>query len=382
VAEADHPFRSSQLNKLITDALGASAEWRKRQADLLTKAQSIAIDSELMRQATISVDNAQKIVAETRKHPAIGRLALDGSANRLALEIGRETQARQPILGVDLADLSGRVAAMIESMDRPTATWRKALLQRIEEFPSYQPMLKQMQEATNAFMKSQRSLDERADEFVARQGWPIPLRLNPRLFGRIVGHADAPKRDVNAMMVETFRPGTRAYNLTRDVLLESPHLESRTVLLKQAMKAFRREEWYLVINALLPLVEGVLVDAVFVYANAEAPKKGRPEKSVKQLQKVDAEIFYPPLVRGLEVMLIPSGAGVALFSGFDFSDYGRLGEPRNLNRHAILHGAARRYGSRQNALKLYLLLVMLAELLVQYEEIRRQEARRRAAKKG
>ena len=128
------------------------------------------------------------------------------------------------------------------------------------------------------------------------------------------------------MMVETFRPGTRAYNLTREVLFESPHLESRKVLLEQALKAYRREEWYLVVNALLPLVEGILVDVV--YADAEPPKTGRAAKSVKKLKAVEATVFYPPLVHGLEVMLIPSGAGVALFAGFDPADYGRLGEPR------------------------------------------------------
>lgn len=355
--------------QLMNDALENSAGWRKQQAELFTKAQDILVKSELMQQATLSIARAQDVVAKVRMDPEVGRFALSGSANRLIFEMARKQQDGT-ILGIDMADVSARLSAMLESIDRPTEAWRKSLVERIEEIPAYQPMLGQMQKAVSAFTEGQRALDERADKFVVRHGWPLPLRLHPRLFAQIVSRADAPKREVNAMMVETFRPGTRAHNLTREVLLENPHFESRRVVLEQAMKAYRREEWYLVINSLLPLVEGVLVDAVFVYANAEAPRKSRPEKSLKQLQKVDAEIFYPPLVRGLEVMLIPSGAGVALFEGFDPADYGKLGEPRNLNRNAILHGAARRYGSRQNALKLYLLLVMLAELLLHYDRIR------------
>lgn len=366
------PGKTSQEKsflQMVNDALEASAEWRKQKAGLFTKAQDILVKSDVMQQATLSIERAQDVVAKVRMDPEVGRFALSGSANRLVFEMARKQQDGR-ILGIDIADVSARLSAMFESIDRPTEAWRKSLAERLEEIPAYQPMLGQMQKAINAFMESQRALDERADEFVVRHGWPVPLRLHPQLFAQIVGRANAPKREVNAMMVETFRPGTRAHNLTREVLLESPHFESRKVLLEQAMKAYRREEWYLVINSLLPLVEGVLVDAVYIYANAKAPKKSRPEKSVKQLQKVDAAIFYAPLARGLEVMLIPSGAGVALFEGFDPADYGKPGEPRNLNRNAILHGAARRYGSRQNALKLYLLLVMLAELLLRYDHIR------------
>jgi hypothetical protein len=113
-----------------------------------------------------------------------------------------------------------------------------------------------------------------------------------------------------------------------------------------------------------------------VYADEVAPRGGRPRGSVGKLKAVGEDLIYGPLVRGLEVMLIPSGAGIAMFANFNQSDYGRLGEPRALNRNAILHGAARRYGTRQNALKLYLLLVMLAELLQYYEEIGKRATRR------
>src|SRR5215813_7697621 len=168
-------------------------------------------------------------------------------------------------------------------------------------------MFERMRKAADDFIEGQRSLDERADEFVVRHGWPVPLRLQPRLFGEIIKHADAPRREVNAMMRQNFSPGTRAHAMTRAVLFESPYLRSRRVLLEQSLKALRRGEWYLVVNALLPLVEGVLVDVV--YANQTAPDKARAQKSVKKMQSVDGTLFYAPLVRGLEVMLIPAGAG-------------------------------------------------------------------------
>ena len=189
----DIPIQPKPFSQLINDALEASAGWRKRQAELFTKAQTILVDSEVMRQATLSIERAQEVVAKARTDPAIGRFALDGSANRLAFQIGREHADQKSIFGVDLAAVTGRLAAMFESIDLPSEEWRKTLTKRLEEIPDYQPMLQRMQEATNAFMEGQRALDERADEFVARHGWPLPLRLHAGLFGQIVSRAGLPE---------------------------------------------------------------------------------------------------------------------------------------------------------------------------------------------
>jgi hypothetical protein len=120
----------------------------------------------------------------------------------------------------------------------------------------------------------------------------------------------------------------------------------------------RREEWYLSINAMLPLVEGLLVDVAW-------PPEIRPEStSVRPALAAATEDRDRALVvSALETLLIGAGANAALFSRFDARDYGVPGEPQLLNRHAILHGAARRYGTATNALKLYLLLVVMTESL-------------------
>ena len=64
-----------------------------------------------------------------------------------------------------------------------------------------------------------------------------------------------PKREVNALLVNTFRPGTKAYYAVRETVTYSPYFESRAPLLRQVWAAQRRGQWYLVINGLLPLVE-------------------------------------------------------------------------------------------------------------------------------
>jgi hypothetical protein len=208
------------------------------------------------------------------------------------------------------------------------------------------------------FVEEQQKLDEQTNDFVQAHGWPIPLNLPFRAYRRIVGLAEAGKREVNRLMTRSFRPGTRVFRSTAEVLLESPQLESRRPLIKQALAAHRRREWYLVINGLLPLVEGVLVD--YAFRAAPAPARGRPREAIKELRENEAASLGVT-VDTLETMLLSAGANVALFERFDLADYGGRGEPRSLNRHAILHGAARRYGSEQNALRLVLLVAVMAE---------------------
>ena len=159
-------------------------------------------------------------------------------------------------------------------------------------------------------------------------------------------------------MTRSFRPGTRVFRLTRDVLLESPQLTSRRPLIKQALGAYKRHDWYLVVNALLPLIEGVLID--YAYRTAPAPRKGRTQRALKELREREAA--------GLGVTVRHSGDDAALCRS-ERCDVrpirpGRLWRPRraaSLNRHAILHGAARRYGSEQNALRLMLLVAVMVE---------------------
>jgi hypothetical protein len=106
------------------------------------------------------------------------------------------------------------------------------------------------------------------------------------------------------------------------------------------------------------LVEGVLVD--YAYQAAPAPQGRRTQRALKELREREAA-GLGVTIDTLETMLYSAGANVAMFDKFDLADYGGPGEPRSLNRHAILHGAARRYGSEQNALRLMLLLTVMAE---------------------
>jgi hypothetical protein len=156
-------------------------------------------------------------------------------------------------------------------------------------------------------------------------------------------------------MVYWFRPGSFGYRAARDVLDKSPDFASRRPLLRQVYAAQRRGHWYLVINGLLPLVEGVLIDATFPTGTRPKTVKPGVEKLVESPEAYDDVIF-----NALETMILGASSGVALFDSYQPP---RGVEPRSLNRHGVLHGSSRRYGTEQNATKLFLLVTLLAECL-------------------
>jgi hypothetical protein len=124
---------------------------------------------------------------------------------------------------------------------------------------------------------------------------------------------------------------------------------------------------YLVINGLLPLVEGVLIDVMF--PTGTRPRDVKP--GVSALAKTDVAITGP--IKAAETLLLGGGAGTALFDRYQPPP--GVVEPRALNRHAVLHGIARRYGTEQNATKLFLLLVLMAECFELKDLAERSERR-------
>jgi hypothetical protein len=226
-----------------------------------------------------------------------------------------------------------------------------------------QPSLNEMAQRAMRFVELRQELDEGAVAFVERHGWPLPLALPMTVLHRVVRLAKRPKREVSATMLETFGPRTRAFRQSRDALMDSMPFEGRRPAVEQAVRAMRRGDQYAAICTMLPLVEGVLVDVIF--GGQEAPRGQVTQKALVELGNVgDLEDAW--ITRSIETLLLSATGGVALFDHFDRRDYGVPGESRRLNRHAILHGSARRYGTRENSLKLFLLLVALAEVLNDY----------------
>jgi hypothetical protein len=300
---------------------------------------------------------------QARGYERAASTALSGTVALNAARPDLKIDAQLPLAGVgqqlavvseSLTNIAARTA---ESMTAPFASGIADVIAGAQE--AMEPWRAEMERAAAAIerlVEHQREMDERTDAFVRRHGWPVPTTISGRGYHRIMSMVGRPKREVNGFMVRSFRPGTRAYSAAREVVEQSSYFSPRRPLLRQVWRAQKRGDWYLVINGLLPLVEGVLVDAMF------SPKATRPRagwtKGVERLRaKVDVPFGDAP-VRAIEALLISGGAGLALYE--DYEPPPGV-EPRVLNRHGVLHGIARRYGTEQNAVRLFLVLVLMAE---------------------
>jgi hypothetical protein len=225
-----------------------------------------------------------------------------------------------------------------------------------------QRAFEQLQLQVQRFAEEQRAIDQQLDAFVLRHGWPVPLNLPTTAYRQIVSMAPKGKREVTASMVHWFRPEGRIFRDCASALLNAPALESRMPLIRQVLRAHRRRDHYLVINGLLPLVEGVLVDRVF--EGETPPATSGTQKAVRRLAKeLDSPLAMGGAVRAIERLVVSGAAGMGLFTQTSRADYGGSGEPRSLNRHAILHGYARRYGGEANGLRMILLLNVIVQVI-------------------
>ncbi len=341
-----------------------------RSAELLPNAARLG-RSPILEAGFVDPTKTGAFVKSLRAADPLRRAALPNVlASSLATQVGRPlaTRVGDPLtvsqIGqhgalASLAGIGKTLAVVQEALLRPSVGVQ-ALVEKLNASfaVNWQPQFERFGKAMQQLAEEGRQMDEQTDLFVRRHGWPVPISLPSAAYKAVVSRHDRGKREVNAIMVQNFRPGKHVYAITREVIDESPDFKSRRPLLRQVYAAQRRREWYLVINGLLPLVEGVLVDAMF--PPGQEPKWKRIEKGVDRLVDAQDETYGEAAFRALETVIVGAGTGSALFEHYA-PPPGR--EPRSLNRHGVLHGSARRYGTEQNATKLFLLIVVLAECL-------------------
>ena len=358
------PSKWSAVWRCVPSTLGGMTN-REVERALRKMAQNQRLFETAFRRSAVIQDTARLL--QTTQWPGLARQfgfgkTFRGSPAALALQ---GLSAHQNLVGVRLADAfaksaSFRIAENTQRTLTSLLTTRSSLIEdSLRPLRTYRGVFDALGESVRRFAEQQREMDEHTDAFVVRHGWPVPLNLPLPAYVQIVRMAASQKREVTQSMVHWFRPQSKAFKTCAETLLSRPLLESRRPLLRQVLRAHRLGDHYLVISTLMPLVEGVLVDGVFGIAGA-APKKGRATKAVQKLETEDPD---DTLVRALGNLVVAGAAGMGLFTQSDPAHYGVKGEPRSLNRHAILHGFARRYGSEANALRMVLLLTVIVEVL-------------------
>lgn len=295
--------------------------------------------------STLSGAEGVRAVSALASHQ-VAATTLSGKAWRVGSLLPIVANMEGTIVG--LTRVPGTISAFLDSAP-------KLLLSLRSLFEGWEDTLHELGER-------QQDLDANTAEFVRRHGWPVPMCLPYRTYGRIVGLAGHPKREVSRAMTDFYRPGSKAFRSCARVLLDWPALEDRRPIVRQALRAHRRGEHYLVINALLPMIEGVLVDAVFTPETV--PDKARSQKALAALRAEDEQ---DSVLRAVEMLVVSGATGMGLLASSHPRDVTQPDHrPRRLNRHAILHGYARSYGSQANALRMILLLTVLVEVIEQH----------------
>ena len=301
---------------------------------------------------------ATQALASTRLSPLVNPANLAAARESIAMPAAR------------LEGVVNRVAAMLaHAQTREIGTAAVSLSRLLGS--SWQGHQHVAAEVVARWVERQRRDDARVDEFVQRHGWPLPNYLPEGGRERLLQRATASRREVNALVADLLRPRAAAQLALQEILLTSPSLESRRPLLRQALRAMRSGDWYLVVNGLLPLVEGTLIDLTFT-DDDPPPKLGRTQSARDRLRS-NVQIARDIRYQCFETVLLSATSGLALFDQFDQTDFWGPREPRGLNRNAILHGAARRYGTGENARRLALLLAVIAEIGDDYARARSQD---------
>lgn len=384
------PPAQRPTNAAIAQAiLGWQAPAALKSAELMPNAARLG-RSPILEAGFVDPTKTGAFVKSLRASDPLRQAALPNVlASSLASQVGRPlatqvgssltmSQIGQHGALASLAGIGKNLAVIHEALMRP-ASAIQALVEKLNAsfVTNWQPQFERFGEAMQQLAEEGRQMDEQTDLFVRRHGWPVPTSLPSAAYKAVVSRHAKGKREVNAIMVQNFRPGKQVYSIAREVIDESPDFESRRPLLRQVYAAQRRREWYLVINGLLPLVEGVLVDAMF--PPGQEPRWKRIEKGVDRLVDAQDETYGEAAFRALETIIVGAGTGSALFEHYA-PPPGR--EPRSLNRHGVLHGSARRYGTEQNATKLFLLIVVLAECLAIHRTLIKREREQPALPAG
>lgn len=202
----------------------------------------------------------------------------------------------------------------------------------------------------------QRSTEEEraAEEALWKMGWWMPQTVSMSFFARAGRLALAGKRlEVRRLMVQQLGRSRHIASLVDGWLELEPYRGRRRFLL-DGLRDHRMGRYRVSIPTLLPLIEGIAVDA-FTPGATHGP---RPAFEAAAL--VDAATG--PAMADTVTTLYTSHPFSAIASG-----------SRQLNRHLILHGRSTGYGTEENSVKVLLALDTLAFFIEERDRAPRKE---------
>lgn len=268
----------------------------------------------------------------------------------------------------------------IEKALRPTFELQKALKSPLEPFleeqrklqkaiesiklPNYHlpdlgPFTKQIEQyqkslsgiISPAFEELQRSFRELPPKIqealllLAQHGWYLDFNMSlPSLWEIKKAMSGGEIEEVEEALVEYFE--NQLEEIEKSIIAQFPH---RAHIIRSAIQAHRKEEYYLSIPVLLAQTDGICKEVVDQYLFMKKDKKPRTAIFVEQ---VAADTYKAALLSPLAASTPISASEHEREEGFNL-----------LNRHMVLHGESLDYGSKVNGLKAISLVNYVSQAL-------------------
>ena len=183
-------------------------------------------------------------------------------------------------------------------------------------------------------------------ERLANLGWTLPMRFTPYEMMELVKYSES-DQDIEQYMMDYYTSeGGRSFLELRTDILSSANLVCWRNHLEQCFDVYDREQYLILIPALLTVIEGAI-----------AQKAGRlKSKSVKTMAHA-SEVENAKDPRSVN-FLVWHSIRLVLEKLFADSDFGGP-HPGEINRHWILHGRDHTQWTRMDAIRLFNLLATI-----------------------
>jgi hypothetical protein len=195
---------------------------------------------------------------------------------------------------------------------------------------------------TNSLHQATRAIDAAMGDMIesarelGERGWTIPVEIPPVRIARLV-RSVAPE-DTDEVFVEMYSVNqSQGFEVLAEDILKNTELERWKPLVAQSISAYRRDEFLIVVPALLSAYEGALAAVV------DRPNDTRPP-TLANNELNEAET-------NLERVAWTS---IVAFTNTVFKSSTFAGDrPNLLNRHWVLHGRDSPTWSRADCLRLF-----------------------------
>jgi len=190
-----------------------------------------------------------------------------------------------------------------------------------------------------------------ADVILIDMGWWIlPDWTVTNIFDVVSLHKEGKKKEIEKQIMSFFN--NKKLNMMLKEWKQNPLLKSRMHILKDAIWAHNKGKYTLSVPALLPQLEGIMVEGLEL--TGRVPYKELKE-SFKEKLKTPEENFIS----------ITKSSGYRIIEKY-ISEKFEWGQPTSLKavgRHTILHGHHTNYNRKKTSLKLILLIDYVQKVL-------------------